>query len=426
MSVAAPAFAATTPTVVLQARVSRSLDEVLAMLYAAPTPLRQGEREVVARALALAPAARVELRQRLETRLALADPRVAKKASRSRAGLLASRPYASPFRVGALLPDSGDYAEYARSVRLALAAGLGTSRQPLDLVAFGTGDDDGPRAAAALDSAMQQCDVIVGELLSVPTRALATATRFLGIPLVSPSATDESIGRIGPSVFQVGPAHRDRAEALVRAMFSDKPRRFAVVASKSAMRGDLVRDFTAAAESLGAKLVRREAYPGGSMDFRSIAKSVRAAGAEVLLWDGDGREGEALVRALATEAVSVRICGGENLAPEQYHASARTLFEGAVYVGDDWRLQAPLQAQLDSLARAQGDKAGALWTRGYLAGRRIAVAIDAGARTPGEIAERLRHRDRVARDAGMLECRLDGARIPVFVVQKGKAVEWKP
>ena len=420
------ATAANTPSVAQRARAARSLDDVLTLLFAVPGPLAQGEREVVQRAIALTPSSRNELRSRLEARALLADSRAAKKVGRTRAELLAVRPYASPFRVAALLPDSGDYRDYGDAMRHALAAGLATSRLPLDLVAHGTGDDDAPRTADALAAASQECGLVVGELLSVSTRALATATRFMGVPLVSPSATDESIGRIGPNVFQVGPAQRERALVLARAMFAGKAQRYAVVASQSAMRGELVRAFCAEADSLGAKLVRREPYGSGTLDFRMFARSVRAAGAEVVLWDGEPREAEALVRALATEGVGVKLCGGDNLAPDQYHSGARMLLEGVIYVGEDWRLMPPAQATLDSLARAAGDKPGALWTRGWLAGRRIAAAIDAGARTPGELAAQLRHRDGALRAAGMLDCALDGARLPVYVVKRGKAVEWRP
>lgn len=423
---ATPVLAAGTPAVVLRARASRSLDEVLAILAVHDGPLPEGERDVVRRALALTPSSRPELRERLEARLALTDTRLARKQPFRYAGMRALRPYASPFHVAALLPDEGDYADYAAVLRQAIVAGLATSSVPLDLVSYGTGDDDAPRAAAALDSAVQRCDIVVGELLSVPTRALATATRFMGVPLVSPSATDESIGRIGPAVFQVGPTRGERGVALARAMLAGAARKYAVVASQESMRGALVRGFVAEADTLGAKLVRREPYAAGTSDFRMIARSVRAAGAEVLLWDGEGREGEALVRALASEGVNVQLCGDERLAPEQFHNPARSLLDGVVFVGEDWRLPAPVHAMLDSLARARDSKPGALWIRGYLAGRRIAAVIDAGARTPGELSRGLQHRDPASRASGMLDCELDGATLPLFVVQRGRAVEWKP
>ena len=51
--------------------------------------------------------------------------------------------------------------------------------------------------AAALDSALETSGVVVGELLSVPTVSLATGARIARAVLVSPTATDESVGAVG-------------------------------------------------------------------------------------------------------------------------------------------------------------------------------------------------------------------------------------
>lgn len=86
-------------------------------------------------------------------------------------------------------------------------------------------------------------------------------------------------------------------------------------------------------------------------------------------------------------------------------------------------MPAAQQAVLDSIAKSRSERAGAIWVRGFLAGRRIAAAVDAGARTPAELGARLRHRDATRRTAGYLECTLDGASLPVYVVQRGKSVD---
>jgi len=93
------------------------------------------------------------------------------------------------------------------------------------------------------------------------------------------------------------------------------------------------------------------------------------------------------------------------------------------YVADDWRLAPAHQAVVDSLAQARGERSGALWTRGFLAGRRLADAVAAGARTPSELAARLRHGDSRLRAAGFLDCTRDSATLPVWTVQRGKPVE---
>lgn len=405
------------------------LDDVLWVLRRPGSELGKAERALVQAAYDRAPAARAELRRRLELRRALVDASGGRKSAREVSELELQRPRASVWRVGAVLPDEGDYAGYGDALRIALEAGLAWGRTDgfaFDVVARGSGDNEPARAIAALDTLSRQCGVIVGELLSPPTFALASGTRMLGMPLVSPTATDETIGRSGPMVFAVGPSSEERAIALARAMLDTRGRKLAMLTSQSSANDPFVKAFAAAAESLGARIVRRDTYASGSTDFRILSRGLRTFGAEVLFWDGESREAAALLRQMAADGISIEVCGGSALSPERLHAEARPLLQGVRWVSDDWKLPAAQQATLDSLAKARGDRAGAVWVRGFLAGRRIAAAVDGGARTPAELAARLRHRDGTIRAAGFLECTLDGARLPIHVVQKGKSVELAP
>ncbi len=401
-----------------------SFDDLLWLLRRDPAELGPLEARLADAALRKAPAARMDLRRRLEARRLLADPAALRKAGRDAAELEAMRPRASAWRVAALLPDQGDYASYGAEVRAGLAVGLSSGRpagaRPIALDVHATGEGDPARGAAALDTASRACAVVVGELLSVPTLPLAAATRVLGMPLVSPTATDESIGRMGPLVFQCGPSGERRAARLAAAVLAARGKRVGIVVSGAADESPFAHAFPAAAESLGATIVRRERYAPGTIDFRPIVKSLSAAGAEVVFWDGESREADALVRELAAEGVKARLCGGTALSPERFHAPARTLLEGVAFVADEWRLPASVRA--DS-ASAHGGDPGPLWTRGWLAGRRIAAAVDAGARTPAELGARLRGRDPVDRDLGFLDAAAEGADLPVFTIVRGRAVE---
>lgn len=402
-----------------------SLDALLRALRLDTSRLGPDERLIADAAWRAAPTSARDLRRRLDARRLLADAEAGRKVERDRDELRALRPRQSVWRVGVLLPDRGDYAGYAAAVRVALEAGLrwGGAAEPFVLEHYGTGDAEPARAAAALDTAVTDCGVIVGELLSEPTFALAAGARIAGLPLVSPTATDEAIGTAGPAVFQIGPAGSQRGEALARAVLGEKFRKVAIFTSTGAAHGSLVAAFAAAAESLGATIVRRDVYPPGGGDFRAFARGMRTFGADVVFWDGDTREAAALLRQLGAEGVSVRVCGGTALAPDQFHATEKVLLEGVTYVADDWRLATAQQALVDSLASARGERAGALWTRGFLTGRRIAEAVRAGARTPADLATRLANRDPGLRAHGFLDVTLDGATLPVWMVQRGKAIE---
>jgi hypothetical protein len=61
--------------------------------------------------------------------------------------------------------------------------------------------------------------------------------------------------------------------------------------------------------------------------------------------------------------------------------------------------------------------------RGFLAARSLAAAIDAGARTRGELAEGLRNPDRERRAGGWLDVSAAGGVLPVFTLVRSRAVE---
>jgi len=404
------------------------VDDLLWLLRRPPVELGTAELGLVATAIDRVADERVGLRERLLARHALALPRMVKRGQPPLPSLRPLRPYASVFRVAALLPDSGDYAAYAGAVRLALAAGLASERSPgafpLELDTLGTGDSDPVRLADAFERVRPDCDVVVGELLSVPTLALATAARTSGLTLVSPTATDERLGRVGPTVFRIGPSPVLRARVLADAVLGSAARRVAISGSADGIHGAFADAFAAEVESRGGRVVRREVTRTHPEGAAQLAASFKASGAEVLLWDGPARDAESLLRALAAAGASLQLCGGPALAPEGMRPTVRSLLEGVVWVDDDWRLSPVARANVDSLATAAGSRPGALWTRGYLAGRLIARAVDGGARAADEVAAALRHHDPVLAVAGYVDVSVEGATLPLRTARGGKAVEY--
>jgi ABC-type branched-subunit amino acid transport system substrate-binding protein len=409
-----------------------SLAEILYVLRRSSSELGESEGPLIEAALEKTGGDRRALRSRLVTRLAMVSPKQVKKQIDVLAwgGGPPARPRASVFRIAALLPGSGAYESYGRAVRLGLQYALAEARSggepPIELRYWPTGDDDSGRIAAALDSALESSGVIVGELLSVPTLSLATGARIARAVLVSPTATDESVGAVGPGVFQIGPSAARRASALARACKEGAPRGIGVLHSTESGHRGLGERFAAAAESLGLPVTWRDTYAPGAEDFRAAIRAMTAQRVDVLFWDGDSREADALLRQLAQQRIAVRLCGGEELSPEQYHAETRAMLEGARHVAEDWQVPTRTMARLDSVARAAGEeRAGPLHVRGYITGRFIAAAVRQGALCPEELAAALA--SRIERESGgpalrFLDCAAEGAILPVYTVSHGRSV----
>jgi len=415
---------------VLRWAAGASLDDLVYLLRRPSRELDALKAPLAEAALARTADTRPTLKRQLTARLALADPKHARKivGTLDAGALRALRPDASPFRVAVLLPDSGDYRGYARAVRAganaAFEAAAPTSGRRVQAMARSSGADDPARTALALATALDSADAVIGDLLSVPTLALATAARVDGFVLVSPTATDESIGSVALSAFAVGPPGRMRGAALARAVIQPSQHPRLAIATGAVVAGNaFVRGFVETATKLGASIVWREPMDSGA-SLESLSERLAAKKPDVLFWEGETRDAEALLRQLGTDHVALRICGGENLAPDRFHAENRQWLEGVRYVDEDWRLPPETLALLDRAAHRAGTEVShGLETRGYLAARALLAAIEAGALAPNEIAAKLGQATLPEDAAGgrrFLDPSADDATLAVWTVVRGK------
>ena len=403
-----------------------SLDDLVWLLRRTPAELGASQPVLVRAALDKVPAHRTALAARL---VAAAGP-----GAKLRRGLPAnvgapSRPGASVFRVGAILPDSGDYADYGAALAIGLQIGVQSLVAPggrtIECEFWGTGAGDPSRVAADLEAASGRNGVLVGELLSVNTIPLATGARLLGLPLVSPTATDEVVGTVGPQTYQIGPSGWVRGERLAHAMIARRGLRVGVLVAGDPARNPFALGFTAAAESLGATIEWKFGYSTGT-GFRTEVSLLAAKKLDVLLWDGEPGEVETLLREMTRQKVTVQLGGSESLAPERMHAETRVLMEGVRYVAEEWKLGTSSQARLDSalIARNAGVST-PLFVRGWLAGRMIGQAIAGGSLAPEEVVAALTARCGPApwlSSRRFLDLASEDVSLPLFTVQRGRAV----
>jgi ABC-type branched-subunit amino acid transport system substrate-binding protein len=214
-----------------------------------------------------------------------------------------------------------------------------------------------------------------------------------------------------------------RGRRLAQRMCAGEPAPVvAVLGTRAALAGPFSSAFVAEARTRTGREIAQHVLPQDPAAIAALARTIKNSDAAVLMCDASARELEPLVRALAAEGASVRLCGGTALAPEAFRSSARPLLEGVTYIDDGWRLPAADRARLDSLATATGTRAGAAWTRGWLVGRAIARVVAAGACTAQEVSEALRKGDPWLAERGFLDVSPEGATLPFYTVHNSRAV----
>lgn len=194
----------------------------------------------------------------------------------------------NPLQVGVMAPLTGRYAVLGNAFYD--AALLATQKTNLDLgtefvlkLEDSAADPVTSILAARSLCIEQGCIAIVGGLLSAPTAAAAVVCDFYGVPLVSPTATNASIWKVGPTIFQTNVTDlyeiRLLAELATSILLKE---RMAILAPDSPDGQRQAQVFRAEVESRGGEIVAEVVFATQSTDFKDQILQVRKARPEVI------------------------------------------------------------------------------------------------------------------------------------------------
>ncbi|RKZ11370.1 hypothetical protein DRQ32_06090 [bacterium] len=191
-------------------------------------------------------------------------------------------------RIGLLAPLTGDYAALGQSLfdgaLLAVEEynrAMGTS---LRLVSRDTRGDEVIAVQAARELiAQEQVISIVGALLSPTTVAVATLCEERGVPLVSPTATKETITDLGPHVFQTNLTKSLETRLLARVAVLGMLRvRFGILHPDTDEGRSIAARFTDELQRHGGRVVATASFDREITDFAAPIIRLRQSAPEAL------------------------------------------------------------------------------------------------------------------------------------------------
>jgi len=188
--------------------------------------------------------------------------------------------------VGVIAPLSGDAGAYGESLKngmLLAAAQINSASTTAEDSVYLLWEDSRaePKLALAAFEKLTTVDrvrVVVGDMFSGATLAIAPLAQRRGIVLVSPTASAEAVPKVGDHIFSIYPSDsyegRFVGDQVGRTMKS--PLRVAIVFEQAdAMIG--VKDaFARSLRSRGDTAIHEEAVTPGANDLSSVVASVRA------------------------------------------------------------------------------------------------------------------------------------------------------
>ena len=183
-----------------------------------------------------------------------------------------------------LAPLSGDFAEFGAAAiqGVILAHEKAGLKNKVNLRVADTRAD----AALALlrtQQAINQDSVVavIGPIMSAPAATVAAwlGSNFQNIPMLTPTATDDGIAKMGPNIFQVNITMDNLAKSI--ADFATKClniREFAILSPLGGYGASMSQSFTTAVERRGASVVAFRNYEEGRPDYKtefSLLRDVR-------------------------------------------------------------------------------------------------------------------------------------------------------
>lgn len=197
-------------------------------------------------------------------------------------------------KIGGLAPLTGDVSQYGIAVRNAIlmavedineAGGILGGRQ----IEFICEDEkgDATEATTAYTKLVENDGIValLGDVTSVPCKAVAARAAADNLPMLTPSGTDAEITTIGENVFRT--CFIDPYQGQLMANYAAKKLGAKTAAvlydSGDSYSTGIANAFVEAAKEEGMTITNQEGYASGSTDFNSQLTKIKSSNPDVLL-----------------------------------------------------------------------------------------------------------------------------------------------
>jgi ABC-type branched-subunit amino acid transport system substrate-binding protein len=182
------------------------------------------------------------------------------------------------YYLGALLPQSGQLAFFGdrvlKGVQLAVHQyNLQNPDSRVELLVKDTEGSPEKAVAAVKELASKNVIAAIGPLLTKEAEAIAPELVKLKIPVVTPAASGEDVGRLSPWLFRNALTNSSQAAAAAEYALAQKLKKFVIFYPDDAYGKDLARLFTRGLERK-AEILASVAYPPDVKDFGPYVRRV--------------------------------------------------------------------------------------------------------------------------------------------------------
>jgi branched-chain amino acid transport system substrate-binding protein len=243
-------------------------------------------------------------------------------------------------------------------------------------------DDQGKseEAANAVTRLINQDKVVVilGEVASSNSLAMAPKAQAAGVPMITPSSTNPKVTEVGDYIFRV--CFIDPFQGTVMAKFATdtlKAKNVAILKdNKSDYSLGLTQFFTETFKGLGGTIVAEEAYSQGDTDFRGQLTAIKGKNPDAIYVPGYYTDVGVVARQARELGLKVPLLGGDGWESEKLFELGGSAISGS-YFSNHYSTDDPtprVQNFIKNYEQKYGSKPDSLGALGYDAAM---VAIEA-------------------------------------------------
>lgn len=175
--------------------------------------------------------------------------------------------------------------------------------------------------------------LILGEVASTNSLAMAPKAQAAKVPMISPASTNPKVTQIGDFIFRV--CFIDPFQGLVMAKFARehlKAEKAAVLRdNKSDYSIGLAEVFTDKFKAFGGKIVASEDYAQGDTDFRAQLTAIKSAKPDVVFVPGYYTDAGLIARQARQLGVTATLLGGDGWESEKLFELGGSAVDGSYY-----------------------------------------------------------------------------------------------
>lgn len=253
-------------------------------------------------------------------------------------------------------------------------------------------DDQGKseEAANAVSRLINQDKVVVilGEVASSNSLAMAPKAQEAKVPMITPSSTNPKVTEVGDFIFRV--CFIDPFQGTVMAKFATetlKAKNVAVLKdNKSDYSLGLTQFFSEGFKAGGGTIVAEEAYSQGDTDFRGQLTAIKGKNPDAIYVPGYYTDVGVIARQARELGLKVPLLGGDGWESEKLFELAGSALEGS-YFSNHYSSEDPaprVQNYIKAYQAKYGSKPDSLGVLGYDATMVAAEAIKRAGSTDGQ------------------------------------------